>query len=92
MRGTQVTTENGIPRPAKVRDYIAIMVDTLHYQMERQQCRPNGFTALHIAALEWAIPVLETEELSLLTLRRKIYEANPHNREASEDDRSVPTG
>ncbi len=73
-----MTTELGLPRERKVHDYIDCIRDQLDYQ--RTNPNPNAFQLQYMAALEWALPVLEAEELDLIRIRRAIYLLDPHHR------------
>lgn len=74
-----MTTENGLERAAAARRKIEALRERHDFLVQRIQEREaeglgatNGFYRSERAALEWAIPILETEWDSLVRMRHEL--------------------
>ena len=67
-----MSTENGVAPASKARRHVATLERRLTFLCERVAVRPdrdNAFDHAEIAALTWALPVLEAEADDLSRLR-----------------------
>lgn len=70
-----MTTSDGVPRPATVRRHIQTLRDRRDFVAGRIAATPTrpgaGYDAAEVAALDWAIPVLEDEFDNTARLHRE---------------------
>jgi hypothetical protein len=70
-----VTTENGVPWPRKCAGWIDTLRERRDWLASRvEHGEANGYTEQELAALDWALPVLEAEHGAVLRLTRDVID------------------
>lgn len=68
-----MTTDNGIPRPGAIAQWIDTIRDRRDWLASRvEHGESNSYVESELAALEWALPVLDAEHGAMIRLFRDI--------------------